>query len=140
MERNMKNLILPVVLALLLPAMPLHASSFSTTSTVTYKVSRLRLVSTGRAYFGISRSPAATITTDCSPVGSEQYWFDANTLQGRILYNQVLSSYTSQSKVSGSGLGNVAGSCVTNGFLCGVFPSLLFCEVEQLSSFTVQQQ
>ena len=136
----MKRLILPVVLALLLPAMPLQASSFSTSSTVTYKVSRLRLVSTGRAYFGISRSPAATITTDCTPTGSEQYWFDASTLQGRILYNQVLSSYTSQTKVSGSGFGTAAGSCITNGFICQLFPTVLSCEVEQLSSFTVQQQ
>jgi hypothetical protein len=131
----MKRLLLPVVLALVLPAMPLQASSFSTTSTVTYKVSRLRLVSTGRAYFGITRSPAATITTDCTPTGSELYYFDANTLQGRILYNQVLSSYTTQSKVSGSGGG--AATCVASGFIC--LPTFTSCQVEQLSSFTVQQ-
>jgi hypothetical protein len=133
----MKKLILPVMLALLLPVMPLQASSFSTSTTVTYKVSKLRLVSTGRAYFGISRSPTEAITTDCSPVGSEQYWFDTSTLQGRILYNQVLSSFTSQAKISGSGAGAVAGSCVSTGFLC--FPTFTSCQAEQLTSFTVQQ-
>jgi len=133
----MNRLLLPALLASLLPAMPLQASTFSTSTTVTYKVSKLRLVSTGRAYFGISRSPTATIATDCSPVGSEQYWFDTSTLQGRILYNQVLSSYTSQAKISGSGAGAVLNSCVSTGFLC--LPTFTSCQAEQLTSFTVQQ-
>ena len=135
----MKRFLLPAVLALLLPVAPLEASSFTTTSTETYKVSRLRLTSTGRVYIGIVRSPAATVSNVCTnPDTIQQYYFDTTTLQGRILYNQVLSSYTSQSKVSGSG-DNLPANCVNSGSLCQIFPTIIFCNSEQLTTFTVQQ-
>lgn len=135
----MKRFLLPALLALLLPAMPLEASSFSTTTTVTYKVSRLRLTSTGRVYVGITRSPAATVTNDCpTPDNTQQYYFDTTTLQGRILYNQLLSSYTTQSKVSGAG-DAVDANCVSSGTLCQFIPTIIFCQSEQLTTFTVQQ-
>ena len=137
LERNMKRSVLPALLALLLPVAPLEASSFTTTSTETYKVSRLRLTSTGRVYIGIVRSPAATVGNGCANADTiQQYFFDTTTLQGRILYNQVLSSYTSQSKVSGSGDNS---TCVSSGSLCQLFPTVIFCNSEQLTTFTVQQ-
>ncbi|MBL8274317.1 MAG: hypothetical protein KAX77_06350 [Xanthomonadales bacterium] len=133
----MKRSVLPALLALLLPVAPLEASSFTTTSTETYKVSRLRLTSTGRVYIGIVRSPAATVGNVCANADTiQQYYFDTTTLQGRILYNQVLSSYTSQSKVSGSGDNS---TCVSSGSLCQLFPTVIFCNSEQLTTFTVQQ-
>ena len=137
LERIMKRSVLPALLALLLPVAPLEASSFTTTSTETYKVSRLRLTRTGRVYIGIARSPAATVGTVCANADTiQQYFFDTTTLQGRILYNQVLSSYTSQSKVSGSGDN---ATCVSSGSLCQLFPTVIFCNSEQLTTFTVQQ-
>ena len=137
LERIMKRSVLPALLALLLPVAPLEASSFTTTSTETYKVSRLRLTSTGRVYIGIVRSPAATVGNVCTNADTiQQYFFDTTTLQGRILYNQVLSSYTSQSKVSGSGDN---ATCVSSGSLCQLFPTVIFCNSEQLTTFTVQQ-
>ena len=137
LERIMKRSVLPALLALLLPVAPLGASSFTTTSTETYKVSRLRLTSTGRVYIGIVRSPAATVGNVCANADTiQQYFFDTTTLQGRILYNQVLSSYTSQSKVSGSGDNS---TCVSSGSLCQLFPTVIFCNSEQLTTFTVQQ-
>lgn len=137
LERIMKRSVLPALLALLLPVAPLEASSFTTTSTETYKVSRLRLTSTGRVYIGIVRSPAATVGNVCANADTiQQYYFDTTTLQGRILYNQVLSSYTSQSKVSGSGDN---ATCVSSGSLCQLFPTVIFCNSEQLTTFTVQQ-
>lgn len=139
LERTMKRSVLPALLALLLPVAPLEASSFTTTSTETYKVSRLRLTSTGRVYIGIVRSPAATVGNVCANADTiQQYYFDTTTLQGRILYNQVLSSYTSQSKVSGSG-DNLPANCVSSGSLCQLFPTIIFCQSEQLTTFTVQQ-
>ena len=137
LERTMKRSVLPALLALLLPVAPLEASSLTTTSTETYKVSRLRLASTGRVYIGIVRSPAATVGNVCANADTiQQYYFDTTTLQGRILYNQVLSSYTSQSKVSGSGDN---ATCVSSGSLCQLFPTVIFCNSEQLTTFTVQQ-
>ena len=137
LERTMKRSVLPALLALLLPVAPLEASSFTTTSTETYKVSRLRLTSTGPVYIGLVPSPAATVGNVCANADTiQQYFFDTTTLQGRILYNQVLSSYTSQSKVSGSGDNS---TCVSSGSLCQLFPTVIFCNSEQLTTFTVQQ-
>ena len=141
LERTMKRFLLPAVLALLLPVAPIEASSFTTSGTTIYKVSRLRLTSTGRVYVGITRTPAATVSNDCpTPDNSQQYYFDTTTLQGRILYNQLLSSYTTQSRVSGGGDANDA-NCVSTGTICLiVFPNITFGQAELLTTFTVQQQ
>jgi hypothetical protein len=105
----------------------------------TARISLVRLDSLGRVFVGVNQTPTAA-TNDCPPVPpggfssqSGLYWFDSTSLQGRILYNQVLSAYTSQSKVSGS----ATGSCLVFGI--PIFPSgqIDTARYQPLTSLTV---
>ena len=113
-----------LVAALALPEAALGASFGPSGETA--RISRVRLNSVGRAYVMVTQTPTAA-TNDCPPgFQSELYTFDTTTLQGRILYNQVLAAYASQSKVAGS----ATGTCIVEG-------AILVARYQPLTSLTV---
>lgn len=115
-----------LVLAAIMVASPAAVAASFGTSGETARISRVRLDSLGRVFVNVTQTPTAA-TNDCPPsIQSELYWFDSTTLQGRILYNQVLAAYSSQSKVSGSATGT-----------CLLIGSIIVSRYQPLTSLTV---
>ncbi len=109
------------------------AAGYGTTAGETAKVTRVRQDSLGRVFVQFTQTPTAQSNTCSGGQGfaSEQTFFDGTTLQGRILFNQALAAFASQSKVQAFS----TGTCLL--LVSGVPPFLLASRYEPLTSLTV---
>lgn len=89
----MRNAIVACLLAALV-AFPAIVFASSTSNT---RINRVRTGTDGRTYINMVTPPASP---SCPPgLASEDFFFFSNTPQGRVLYAQVLTAYTTQALV-----------------------------------------
>lgn len=86
-----------VIVASLLVALFAYPAITLASSTSNTRINRVRTGTDGRTYINMVTPPASP---SCPPgLAQEDFFFFSNTPQGRVLYAQVLTAYTTQALV-----------------------------------------